>query len=118
MSNPESPRSPAPDAAPPPPPQPSLDDEASRLLDDARATRLAPGLAAVASATCLDVGTLVTMRSGALSPHLPAPKRKRAREKLAKRLMKHDARLLARYGDETQVTVSGKLDATRGSSRP
>merc|ERR1719446_389189 len=111
MSNPESPRSPAPDAAPPPPPQPSLDDEASRLLDDARATRLAPGLAAVASATCLDVGTLVTMRSGALSPHLPAPQRQRAREKLAKRLMKHDARLLARYGDETQVTVIGKLDA-------
>ena len=111
MSTPGSPRSPAPDADPPPPPQPSLDNAASRLLDDARATRLAPGLAAAASAGHLDVGTLVTMRSGALSPHLPAPQRQRAREKLVKRLMKHAARLLARYGDEPQVTVSGKLDA-------
>ena len=118
MSDHESSLSPAPDAVPQPPPQPTLESEASRLLDDAGASRLAPGLAAAVGVRHLDVGTIVTMRSGALSPHLPAPQRQRAREKLVKRLMKHDARLLARYGDETQVTVSGKLDATRGSSRP
>jgi hypothetical protein len=111
MSDHESSLSPAPDAVPQPPPQPTLESEASRLLDDAGASRLAPGLAAAVGVRHLDVGTIVTMRSGALSPHLPAPQRQRAREKLAKRLVKHDARLLARYGDATQVTVCGKLDA-------
>ena len=110
MSRPDSPRSPAPDAAPRPPPQPTFDSEANRLLFDAGALRLAPGLAAAASVRHLDVGTLVTMRSGALSPHLPAPQRQRAREKLAKRLVKRDASLLARYGDATQAAVGRKLD--------
>ena len=110
MSCPNSPASPSPDA-PLPPPQPTIDGEASRILVEAEASRLAPGLAAVANATCLDVGTLATMRSGALSPFLPAARQQRAREKLAKRLVKRDARLLARYGDETQAAVCIKLDA-------
>ena len=57
----------------------------------------------------LDVGTLVTMRSGALSPHLPASQRKRARGRLAKRLVKRDAILLTKYGRKTQAAVVGKL---------
>ena len=55
------------------------------------------------------MGTLVTMRSGALSPHLPASQRKRARGRLAKRLVKRDAILLTKYGRKTQAAVVGKL---------
>jgi len=49
------------------------------------------------------------MRSGALSPHVPASQRKRARGRLAKRLVKRDASLLTKYGRKTQAAVVGKL---------